>query len=46
MTYKFKAAIERGNPEKGNLKAVVSFKDKGGNRWEYVGASFPWRLVG
>ena len=37
MTQKFKAAIERGNPPSGTLKSVVSLKDNGGNRWEYVG---------
>lgn len=37
MTHKFKAAIGRGNPAKGTLKAVVSLKGNGGNRWEYVG---------
>lgn len=38
MASKFKAALERGNPPQGTLKCVVSFKDNGGNRWEYVGA--------
>lgn len=38
MGTKYKAAIERGNPPQGTIKSVVSFKDNGGGRWEYVGA--------
>lgn len=37
MRQRYKGSIERGNPPKGTIKSVVSFKDNGGNRWEYVG---------
>lgn len=38
MSAKFKASISKGNPPKGTLKGVVSFKDNGGGRWEYDGS--------
>ena len=34
---KFRATMEKGNPPQGTIKAVVSFKDNCGGRWEYVG---------
>lgn len=36
---KFKASISRGNPPDGTLKCVVSLKDNGGGRWEFVGTT-------
>ena len=38
MSKKFKASIERGNPPIGIVKCVVSLKDAGGGRWEFVGS--------
>ncbi len=37
MAHKYKAAISPGNPPKGTLKCVASFKDHAGGRWEFVG---------
>lgn len=37
MAAKFKASIARGNPPIGAIKCVVSLKDAGGGRWEFVG---------